>query len=412
MKKPSGYWTIELAIEESKKYNTLAELKKKNQYVAVFLKKNGVLDQCTWLKRGFIYNDENCTEIALNYKTETEFNNEKPRAYQYARQHGLLEKFHWMKRTVGTASNPLWTRDRLKEEIKKYKYRNDFGKHCRGGYAAISRNGWWDLLDVYPKFPDGNVYTVYVYDFPDFNTTYVGLTKRKNDITGENGRDDDHHGQGKYCNSPNKSPVYRFAEKYGITDYKPIYTIDGLTAEEAKNTEESEIEKYKAMGRIMLNRAKAGSLGQNGVKWTKEKVIELAKNFVLPGDFYKAYPGAYYAAHGNGWIDEFEWMEHNRWSKWLVYENCYNEAKKYSSRTEFSNMSSGAYHMAREKKWLDSFTWLKRPKRESKYNYDICKKMCLECRNRKEMEEKHNGCIQWLRKFHSDWLDEFLPKSR
>lgn len=404
-----GTWTIEKALEISKKYRTFSELKCKNQYAYVFLKKHDSLNQCTWLKKGFLYTPETCKEIALKYTTVKDFNKEKPRAYQYAKENGLLNTFDWLKPTIGIKGNRYWTRERVSEEIKKYNYRNDLRINGRGAYSAIKRNGWEDLLECYPKFPDGNVYSGYVYDFPEYNTTYVGVTKRINIETGRNERDEEHHGKGKYANNPEKSPVYKFAKEHNITEYFPTYVVSGMDAEKAKEFEENEFNKYKKMGRILLNKAKTGGLGQNGVKWKKEEVFELAKKFTLPGDFLKNYPGAYAAAHKNGWLKDFYWMEHNKSSKWYVYENCYNEAKKYKSRIEFAKGSSYAYQIACEKEWLDNFTWLIRPKKESKYNYDVCKTLCSECVNRKDLERKHKGCILWLRKYHKDWLDEFLP---
>lgn len=404
-----GTWTIEKAIEESKKYEYLAEFKAKNQYAHNLLYKTGNIDKCVWLERRFLYTDESCEQISKNYKTVAEFNKDRPRAYQYAKEHGLLEKFTWLGKTSGTKNNPYWTRERIAEEIKKYNYRNDFYEHCPGAHSAIERNGWYDLVEYYPSFPDGNIYSCYVYDFPEYNTTYVGVTKRYNGTTGKNGRDDDHHGKGKYCDNPNKSPVYKFAKEHNITEYSPLYIIDGLTVDEVKKLEESEMQKYLDMGRTLLNKAKAGSLGQNGIKWTKEKVFEIAKQFTLSSDFYKQYPGAYAAAHRQGWHKEFVWMINYKNSKWYKYENCEKESKKYTSRSEFAKKSSQAYQISREMKWLDTFPWLKRPIKKCKYNYDICKQMCSECKNRKEMEKKHNGCLQWLRIHHKDWLDEFFP---
>ena len=410
-----GTWTPERAIEESKKYKTVAELTRENQYLHTYLKKHDLLSLCTWLEGKFVYTKENCREIALQYTTVKDFNKGRPRAYQYAKANNLLETFDWLEPTIGIKENPYWTRERIAEEVKKYNYRHDFGKHCPGAYAAIQRNGWYDLLDCYPTFPDGNVYSGYVYDFPEYNATYVGITKRVNGKTGENERDDEHHGKGKYCDKPEKSPVYRFAKEHNITEYSTTYVVTGLTAEEAQQFEETEIQKYIDMGRTLLNKAKSGSLGQNGVKWKKDVVFKLAKKYVLPGDFFRECPGAYSAAHENGWMKEFYWMEHNRSSKWLIYENCYNEAKKYNSRVEFYRNSGTAYDIAREKKWLDTFTWFEKPKKESKYNYDVCKKLCSECTSRLDMQEKrgeYNGCLQWLRKSHTDWLDEFLPSPK
>lgn len=44
---------------------------------------------------------------------------------------------------------------------------------------------------------------------------------------------------------------------------------------------------------------------------------------------------------------------------WNDYDNCYNEAKKYNKRSDFSFYSRGAYASALKHKWLDRFVWLK-----------------------------------------------------
>lgn len=54
---------------------------------------------------------------------------------------------------------------------------------------------------------------------------------------------------------------------------------------------------------------------------------------------------------------------------WNNYENCYNEAKKYSSRSEFFKNCSGAYNKSLKNKWLDSFTWLKSKLIKESINY-------------------------------------------
>jgi len=39
------------------------------------------------------------------------------------------------------------------------------------------------------------------------------------------------------------------------------------------------------------------------------------------------------------------------------YDNCYNEAKKYKSRAEFSRGNMGAYHAAVRNGWMKDYTW-------------------------------------------------------
>lgn len=50
---------------------------------------------------------------------------------------------------------------------------------------------------------------------------------------------------------------------------------------------------------------------------------------------------------------------------WNVYENCYNEAKKYSTLREFFYNSGRCYQVCRKRGWIDSFPWLKRLDRKT-----------------------------------------------
>lgn len=40
---------------------------------------------------------------------------------------------------------------------------------------------------------------------------------------------------------------------------------------------------------------------------------------------------------------------------WQNYENCYNESKKYKSRSEFQRGSGSAYISSNKNGWLDEF---------------------------------------------------------
>ena len=64
-----GTWTIEKAIEESKKYKSRSEFKEKNQYAHNLLYNTGNIDKCIWLERQFLYSDESCEQISKKYKT-------------------------------------------------------------------------------------------------------------------------------------------------------------------------------------------------------------------------------------------------------------------------------------------------------------------------------------------------------
>ena len=67
----------------------------------------------------------------------------------------------------------------------------------------------------------------------------------------------------------------------------------------------------------------------------------------------KEHPGAYIVAHRKGWWPKIgkhlvPSIEHGKWT----LESLTEEAKKYSSRSEFEKKNPGAYHAARKKGFL------------------------------------------------------------
>ena len=52
---------------------------------------------------------------------------------------------------------------------------------------------------------------------------------------------------------------------------------------------------------------------------------------------------------------KYYWDHHTKWTE----DACYEEAKKYSSRTEFQKKNESAYNKARKNGWLESYYWLK-----------------------------------------------------
>ena len=96
-------------------------------------------------------------------------------------------------------------------------------------------------------------------------------------------------------------------------------------------------------------------------KWTKETCEAEARKYKTLKEFGRKSGGAYMVAQKNSWIDDYTWLERTCVKKgyWQVFDNCYNEALKYKSRTEFQRKQGGCYNQARANGWLDKFDWLK-----------------------------------------------------
>lgn len=81
-----------------------------------------------------------------------------------------------------------------------------------------------------------------------------------------------------------------------------------------------------------------------------------AQKYESKVSFQKGNNSAYNAARKNGWIDEF-FGENTTKPRgyWDIKENCYDEAKKYKSRGEFSQKNNSAYIRALNNGWLDEW---------------------------------------------------------
>ncbi len=97
---------------------------------------------------------------------------------------------------------------------------------------------------------------------------------------------------------------------------------------------------------------------ENNTKWTYESCYEEAKKYIYKTEFKLAAPTAYTKARENAWLNEYDWFvplkkDNGFWTK----EQCYEEAKKYSSKTEFMNGNPTAYSKSLKYGWSSEYTW-------------------------------------------------------
>ena len=90
-----------------------------------------------------------------------------------------------------------------------------------------------------------------------------------------------------------------------------------------------------------------------------ENCYEEAKKYKTKKELEKSCGSAYKAVLRHGWMDDYTWLEEGKKPNgyWNVYEHCYEEAKKYKTRTEFQKGCSGAYTVVCKNGWLDDYTW-------------------------------------------------------
>ncbi len=94
--------------------------------------------------------------------------------------------------------------------------------------------------------------------------------------------------------------------------------------------------------------------------WNEDTCREEAKKYTSRTEFYKNSSGAYDVARRNKWLDNYTWLKGKHPNGyWDNYEHCYEEAKKYQTKHEFKNSPSNrAYVKAQENGWLKDYVWL------------------------------------------------------
>lgn len=96
-------------------------------------------------------------------------------------------------------------------------------------------------------------------------------------------------------------------------------------------------------------------------KWTKEKVFEEAKKYSSKSEFKKNCAGAFIVAYKNGWVIEMEWLKTPKRlaTKW-TRESVFAVSKEYNLYDTFRKEQGSAFNVARRNGWLDEMTWLER----------------------------------------------------
>lgn len=341
------FWTYDTCYKEAKKYNTRKEFHDGNQSAYHASHKNGWINDFTWLQlQRFYWTYEKCEEEAKKYKTTSQFRRESLNAYEAAKKYNWLDKFTWLIHI----SRKIWNEETCREESKKYKTRNEFSKKSSGAYNVANKNNWldsytWLKKEQFDLYKD-KIDCIYVYEFKDQNSVYVGRTLMRL----QKQRDKEHIFR-------DTDTVFKFAKENDIAVPEMKILEDNLTIEEGSKKEGYWIERYRLDGWNIINIAKPGSIGKLGKgKWNYKRTKEEAKKYKTRNDFRKSCSGAYFAAIRNKWIDDYIWFVrpviYNK--KW-TYETTKIEASNYNSRNEFKKGSSGAYAAARNNKWLDEF---------------------------------------------------------
>jgi len=343
---------------------------------------------------------QECIEKAQEYTTLKDFCKNAKKYYTYAYRRGWLQEVcaHLQREWN------LHTKEEVSIAASKYKYRSDFYKGDPILYDYAYEHKWLDEVCAHMVLKGSGKgtshRTIYWFQFND-HSVYVGLT---NNPTISARRYKDHM-------TSTASQVY----KKIMDGYSFIYEFDGYFYPEsiASNKEQEKVEEFRQNGWIILNKARAGGLGNvfrytdeeleyvakqysilsefmkehpsmysiilrrkrqdmlahmyrgkgyeyfvkgKNTKHTKEKCAEVALLCSTISEFQEKYPKEYAAAYSRKWIKEIcshMLSREERMKQKYTKENCFLEAKKYNTRTEFSKKAQGYYRYALNNGWID-----------------------------------------------------------
>ena len=103
-------------------------------------------------------------------------------------------------------------------------------------------------------------------------------------------------------------------------------------------------------------------------------------------------------------------MERKPRGYWDVYENCYNEAKKFSTRIDFSLANSSCYHSCSKHGWLDTFSWMPKRTKGNKsprwtYTYEMCYDCAKQYTNCRDFQS--NSKNEYHAAYRNGWIKDY-----
>ena len=137
-----------------------------------------------------------------------------------------------------------------------------------------------------------------------------------------------------------------------------------------------------------------------------DNCFEEAKKYKTISEFQNGCSAAYISASKNGWLDT--WFERKQKPNgyWNSYENCYEEAKKYQYREEFRRGNSWAYKCAKKNGWLDDYTWFERKIMPNGYwGKERCYNEALKYKSRTEFGDNSPGAYHAAKT--NGWIEDY-----
>jgi predicted GIY-YIG superfamily endonuclease len=387
-----------------------------------------------------IWTEERCKEEALKYKTRGEFRIGSPSAYSSSLKIGINDVCSHMITLKKTKE--YWTKKRCQEVALIYKTRSEYSIKEKSAYSKAWKFDWLDEICSH-MISLGNSYNrcIYSYEFND-NFVYVGLTFNIEK------RCKQHEKKGPVFNHKKKTlllPKFtklteyiniseaKIKEEEYVNSYKlnnwnllnniktgalgggrTKWTKEKCKEEAFKYTNIKEYSKNSLSYRASIRNKWLDEIcmHMNRTKkvtgyWTKEKCFEESLKCNSKKEFNNNYPGGYNSSIKNGWLDEIcihmnikDIKPKGYWTK----ERCKEQSIKYNCKSEFQRESISAYQISINNNWLDEICTHMQIYRKPKWTKQLCIEESFKYITKGEFRKKSPSAYERSRK--EGWLNE------
>ena len=400
-------WTIEKCKEVAKKYRTKTEFQKGSPGAYRYARINGLLDSFDWFEEirnpnGY-WTKERCVEEARKYKTKGDFLKGCSAAHSAAVRNGWLDDYDWL------IDQRI---DVIKGQIDSvYVYVFEDTKVAYVGRTLMRRQKKRDKEHIFNFEADKVASYALEHHIP-----VPPMKILESNLTLEEGLDREDYWR-KWYEQQGYTMLNKSATGIGkgslggISHGKWNRRTCREEAMKYKSSSEFEFNSSGAYAAAIRN----GWLNDYTwfavlkQEWNKKTCFTEAKRYKTRGEFYNGSRGAYIKALKTGWIDEYTWLR-SRQTKpagyWDNYEHCYEEAKKYRNRRSFQRSCNGAYHKAFKNGWLDDYTWFEEMKKPNGYwNQETCYEEAKKYSTRSDFQRQSRGAYLFALK--AGWLDDY-----
>lgn len=291
MRHPKNFWKIkDNVINESKKYTSRTEFKKKSNKAYEEARKNNFLNEMTWLKPKNIYKEK----IDSVYK------------YFFKEQNAV-----YIGRTINTSLRDLQHRNKENDTVYKFAQENN---------TTIPNI---EIIENDLTISEGINKEIYWADYYK-SKGFLLINKRKCGGIG--------------------SISYKWTKKKCFEEAKK-YTSRNDFAKNSNSAYQKSLYKGWLDKMTWLTHNRKYPRGYWNIK---ENVINESKKYSSKKEFLDKCPSAYLAAYKKGYLNELTWLikQEQKPKNYWTYEKIKEESLKYKSRSDFFKNSSSAYYAA------------------------------------------------------------------